>query len=310
MNLLATAFAVKEHQISGPDWLRNERFDVTAKLPEGATKDQVPAMLQTLLAERFKLTTHKDSKTLPVYALIVAKNGPKLHAAEGEGGMRMMMGPKGRQMTGKAPIGRLADMLSNMLDRPVIDLTEIKGTYDIDLLWSPDGSEGGGGKMGMRVEGGPRHDGGGIEPKIEGEADAPSIFTALQEKLGLKLDARKSPVDIITVDTLEKIPTENSNKKRRNFVYLSTHSCREHGCEFVAISVSFFSLAPPASRLQRRNTTVRSDSAASVFPVLPSPRLRVTKKWSPSPISRGLIHSPIWPMASGLSRSKCSVSPR
>jgi uncharacterized protein (TIGR03435 family) len=209
MNLLAIAFAVKEHQISGPDWLRNERFDVTAKLPEGATKDQVPAMLQTLLAERFKLTTHKDSKTLPVYALVVAKNGPKLHAAEGEGGMRMMMGPKGRQMTGKAPIGRLADMLSNMLDRPVIDLTEIKGTYDIDLLWSPDGSEGGGGKMGMRVEGGPRHDGGGIEPKIEGEADAPSIFTALQEKLGLKLDARKSPVDIITVDTLEKIPTEN-----------------------------------------------------------------------------------------------------
>jgi uncharacterized protein (TIGR03435 family) len=142
---------------------------------------------------------------------VVAKSG-KLKPAEGEGGLRMMMSPKGRQMTGKTEISRLADTLSNMMDRPVVDLTELKGTYEIDLTWSPDGStEGGpGGMMKAKAEmaavGGP---GPGGEHKEFDTSDAATIFTALQEKLGLKLDSRKAPVELIVLDHIERTPTEN-----------------------------------------------------------------------------------------------------
>jgi uncharacterized protein (TIGR03435 family) len=211
-NVLTQAYKVKDSQIVGHDWLKSERYDITAKLPEGATKEQIPEMLQTLLAERFKLALHRETKVMPVYAIVAAKNGPKLHEAEAEStkkGLRMMMGPKGMQLTGSVTIERLADSLSNMMARPVIDMTETKAAYDIDLSWTPDESQMGG-KLGM-MHGGPRPEGGsggGGEGKSEGP-DGPSIFMALQEKLGLKLDARKMPVDLLTIDHAEKIPVEN-----------------------------------------------------------------------------------------------------
>src|SRR5579883_321402 len=80
-DLIRTAWEVKPYQVSGPDWMTTERFNIVAKMPEGATKDDVPAMLKTLLAERFKLAVHKESREHPVYALVVGKNGPKLQAA-------------------------------------------------------------------------------------------------------------------------------------------------------------------------------------------------------------------------------------
>src|SRR5216684_8699142 len=83
-DLIRTAYDVKPHQISGPDWMAAERFNITAKLPDGATKDQVNVMLQALLAERFKLTVHRETKERPVYALIVGKGGPKLRESEPE----------------------------------------------------------------------------------------------------------------------------------------------------------------------------------------------------------------------------------
>jgi len=212
MNVIASAYKVKEVQISGPAWLGTERFDITAKIPDGAPKDQIPAMLQTLLADRFKMTFHKEPKVLPTYALLTAKGGPKLQPSETGGSLRMMMGPKGRHMTGKASMQQFADSLSNGLDRPVLDMTELKGNYEIDLEWSGDDAPRG--MMGLPrgpggPEGGPRPEGAPRPESHDESADAPSIFTALQDKLGLRLDPRKAPVDLIVIDHAEKVPTEN-----------------------------------------------------------------------------------------------------
>jgi uncharacterized protein (TIGR03435 family) len=212
--LLKAAYKVKDAQIMGPDWMSSERYNIVAKLPDGATRDQVPAMLQTLLVERFKLKLHKDQKVMPTYALLVAKSGSKLEKAEGEGRLRMMMGPKGRQMSGTTNMDNLANTLSNFMDRPVTDLTELKGYYNVDLQWSGDERPmgmmrgPGPGPGGTGGPGGAASDGGEGGPHDE-FADAPSIFTALQDKLGLRLEPRKDPVDVIIIDNAEKVPTEN-----------------------------------------------------------------------------------------------------
>jgi uncharacterized protein (TIGR03435 family) len=200
--ILTQAYKLKQQQLVAPDWMESTHFDIVAKLPEGATKDQVPAMLQTMLADRFKVKIHKESKVLPIYAMVVAKGGPKLKETDAEGGLRMMMSSKGREMEGKTTLSRLADSLSNTLDRQVIDMTELKGVYEINLTWSPDDSD----NQRMRGDGpgGPHGD-----PKSTDGPDAPNIFVALQEKLGLKLDPRKAPVEIVVVDQAEKVPTEN-----------------------------------------------------------------------------------------------------
>jgi uncharacterized protein (TIGR03435 family) len=127
-DVLTRAFKVKVQQLNTPDWMESTRFDITAKLPEGANKDQVPEMLQALLMDRFQLTTHKESKVMPVYALIVAKSGPKLKEFEGEGGLNTGGSAKGRTMTGKINMSTLADSLSGMLDRPVVDMTAGRGS--------------------------------------------------------------------------------------------------------------------------------------------------------------------------------------
>ena len=209
IDVMARAYNVKAHQISGPDWLKSERYDIVATLPAGASKDQMPLMLQTLIAERFKLTLHRESKVMPVYALVVGKNGPKLHQADGQGGIRMSMGPKGLNLTGKVSIPMLVDALSRFTDRPVLDMTELKGTFDIDLSWKPDGQPGGPVFLGPPGGGGRPAEGGG-EGKAPSEiADAPSIFAAVQESLGLKLEGRKNPVEILIVDHADKVPSEN-----------------------------------------------------------------------------------------------------
>jgi len=206
--LIARAHEMKDYQVSGPDWLDSARFDVVAKIPPNTPPGQVPQMLQTLLAERFKLTAHREQKVMPVYAMVVGKNGPKLKPVEGESGgrMRMSIGPRGRQMSGPATMSALAGGLSQMLDRPVVDLTELKGTYDIDLEWVPDEREGGGMMAKMKA----MAEAASTDP--HGDPLGPnglSLFGALQERLGLRMEARKSPVDIVVVDSAQQVPTEN-----------------------------------------------------------------------------------------------------
>lgn len=257
--VLARAYNVKQHQITGPSWL-DERYDITAKVPEGVAADQVPAMLQALLAERFKMAIHKETKEQPVYALVVGKSGPKLTKSEppkpgeeapgprtfgkdsgaappppppggGRGGatlttrdgaafqaprgamMMSMGGPGGnaRMQANGITLARFSDVLSNMLDRPVIDMTELTGNYDIALDVSMEDMVGmkrmaAGGPMGLG--GGAIAGGGGDHGPVSDAAPSASIFTAVQN-LGLKLDPRKAPIEFVVVDRGDKVPTEN-----------------------------------------------------------------------------------------------------
>ena len=247
--LIRVAYRVKPYQISGPDWMASERFDVLAKLPEGASREQVPEMLQALLAERFKLTVHRESKEHAVYALVVGKNGPKLKesppdadapagggapaaaddanpqvrvSGRGEntqvsisggqiGTAHMSMGPGGT-MHLEAPtmnMAAFADTLSRFFDRPVVDLTELKGTYQVALDLSMEDLRNAArslGLMGLGIGGGRD----GARPPSDAASDPGglSIFAAVQQ-LGLKLEPRKAPLDLVVIDHLEKTPTEN-----------------------------------------------------------------------------------------------------
>jgi uncharacterized protein (TIGR03435 family) len=250
--MITRAYAVKNFQVTGPDWIDSQGYDVTAKLPAGDSTDQIPAMLQNLLAERFKLTVHRESKELPVYALIVDKGGPKMKevdpavladaAAKANtgfaGGLPPPPGPDGkglppgammvqvggpgdaggaaRHMQGMITAAALANMLTNLLDRPVLDMTGLTKTYDIQLSWTPDDREQPRGLMGMMPPPGAVSASGAAAPGMgprpadaASDAAAGSIFSALQQELGLKLDARKSQAEILVVDHAEKVPTEN-----------------------------------------------------------------------------------------------------
>jgi len=207
-SVIARAYEMKEYQVSGPDWLDSARFDILAKTPPNTPKEQIPAMLRNLLADRFKLASHQEQKVMPSYALLVGKTGFKLKPLENEteGRMRITIGPRGRQMSGPTTMSNLAGSLAQIMDRPVVDLTEIKGSYDIDLEWVPDEREGGGvlAKMKAMAE--------AASTDPHGDPLGPNgltIFGALQEKLGLRLESRKSPVDIVVVDSVRQAPTEN-----------------------------------------------------------------------------------------------------
>jgi uncharacterized protein (TIGR03435 family) len=186
---IALAYNVSEDQhyaIAGPDWLRSEVYDITAKFPPETPQEQVRMMLQELLADRFKLKLHHEFKEVPVYALVVGKNGAKLQeSAPGTAG-GFNMGP-GHLMGRAAAMAALADRLSNasfQLGRPVLDLTGLTGVYEFTLVWAPDSAP-------------------------EADASGPSLFTAVQEQLGLKLEALRGQVGVLVVDSMQRRPTEN-----------------------------------------------------------------------------------------------------
>jgi uncharacterized protein (TIGR03435 family) len=238
--LVAHAYGMKEDRISGPEWLGSASYDIMAKKPAAVPHDQTMLMLQALLTERFKLTLHKETKTMPAYALTVAKSGPKLKeidpaivaasmadAAGGGsqqpptsgggrggrppmpiGGMNVNMNGQSTQLTGRVPMSDLVNELGHFVDRPVVDLTDLKGTYDIDIAWVPEGFDAVGGRgRALAIT----SSGDGARTASERVVDMPTdtIFQVLQEKLGLKLEARRIPIEMIVVDHAEKIPTEN-----------------------------------------------------------------------------------------------------
>jgi uncharacterized protein (TIGR03435 family) len=241
--LLARAYDVKGYQISGPGWMETERFSVSAKVPEGATKEQYLLMLQNLLAERFKMAAHREQKEMAVLELQVTKGGHKLKEStdappptapdaplplpgprrmqlDSEGypvpppgrNVMMFINGRGRYQAVQQPIGNLVSMISNQLGKPVIDATGLNGKYDFTLSFAmnigmapagmlvgppPPPSPGGGGGGGPELAGGPDGDSG------------PSLQGALQQQLGLKLESKKGMVDIVVIEHLEKVPTEN-----------------------------------------------------------------------------------------------------
>jgi bla regulator protein blaR1 len=199
--LIMFAYGIHARQITGgPAWVESDKYDIVAKADgEGQPNDkQWKIMLQKLLADRFKLTFHRDKKELSVYAITVGKTGPKLTKSEGDpnGLPNLGFGGLGKLNARNANIADFANLMQSIvLDRPVVDQTGITGRYDFALNWTPDASEFGGIS--------------GQRPPPAADADAPpDLFTAIQQQLGLKLESVKAPVEVIVIDKVEK-PSAN-----------------------------------------------------------------------------------------------------
>jgi uncharacterized protein (TIGR03435 family) len=181
-NLVGFAYQLREHQVTGgPGWIDTEPFDISAKADAPANDDQLHQMVQALLADRFQLKFHRETKEQPVYTLVLAKSGPKLKEVKTVG-RGVGIGMRGRLNGNGADMETLASVLSTRLGRSVVDRTGLKGFYDFVVTWTPD--------------------------EVQPDTPGPSLFTALQEQLGLKLESSKGPVEILVIDHVEK-PTEN-----------------------------------------------------------------------------------------------------
>jgi uncharacterized protein (TIGR03435 family) len=228
--LLTIAYDVKNYQVNGPGWIDTERYDILAKVPEGATKEQVNVMWQNLLKERFGVVVHHDSKEFEANDLSVAKGGPKFkettldpntpQVAPPSGppkldkngfldvqgrGMIMMMrvgptGPSG-QIVGRAQtMSELATLLGNQLNKPVVDKTGLTGKYDIQVEYTPDmnGTQ-------MPPPGAEGRPATGAEASLPGS----NLASAIEQQLGLRLAKSKAKLDMVIVDKAEKVPTDN-----------------------------------------------------------------------------------------------------
>jgi uncharacterized protein (TIGR03435 family) len=180
-SLIAYAYDVRDFQVSGgPNWVGSEEYDIVAKPQGEANNERILAMARALLTERFNLTLHHESKEMPVLALVVSKGGPRLQPSVGTGGPEVR-GGRGRLVARNVTMGVLAAQLAGrVLDRAVLDRTGIAGEFDVSLEWTPD----------------------------ESPDRGPSIFTALQEQLGLKLETQRGVVDVLVVDHVER-PSPN-----------------------------------------------------------------------------------------------------
>jgi len=190
--LIERGYNVKPFQVIAPEWTENVRFDITAKFPEDTKNSDRPAMLKTLLEDRFKLTTHGESKELPGYALVVAKGGLKIKPVEADKSNNGTSSNSSNNSVSlkvtSIPMSDVADYLARRVGSTVIDSTGVSGLYTFELHWTLDDTNGGPG------------DGGAAE------------FAAIQEafgSLGLRLQAQKVPVQMVVVGHVERVPTEN-----------------------------------------------------------------------------------------------------
>jgi len=208
--ILMEAFKVSRDEIAGPSWLDEDCFEIFGKVPEGASKDQIPAMLQALLVERFKLAAHKEERSRPVYALVVDKNGPKFKESDASSNLPgvhagqtiFRAGPGTAGFKGSMTMADLARRLSGRGYGPVQDFTGLKGKYDIDLTWAPDRAFEPSGEFARAWEA--AHPNADLPP-----APAAGLFVAIRESLGLRLEPRKEPVEVLVIDHIERVPTEN-----------------------------------------------------------------------------------------------------
>jgi uncharacterized protein (TIGR03435 family) len=192
--LMLNAYGIpddREYMIDGPDFLTGEHFDIEARFPADASRAQIQQMLQSLLADRFGMKLHKETRQLPEYALTIAKGGPKIHAVEA--GESKTSGRIGHFEATKITMPKLSDLIARMAGIPVIDATGLAGVFDFTLDWSPAAD--------LRVS--------SSDGAAAADTQGASIFTALQEQLGLRLESRKGPMEVLVVDHMEKMPTEN-----------------------------------------------------------------------------------------------------
>ena len=182
---------VSDSQLSGPDWIKSKdvRFDIVAKVPPDTPRGQMLMMLQALLGERLKVAAHFEKRDLAHLELVVSKNGPKLREVKPDPGAVNRVSVPGRIAGSQISMQTLALLISRFERQTVIDRTGLAGVYALKLEWTPDLNR----------------------PPSDADAPppGPSIFTAVQEQLGLKLDSRKSQVDVLVVDHAEQVPAEN-----------------------------------------------------------------------------------------------------
>jgi uncharacterized protein (TIGR03435 family) len=225
-DFVRAAYRLKFYQVVGPEWMAGERFDIDAKLPDGATRDQVPDMMQAMLKERFQLKSHMEQRELPVYALVALPGGLKMKevpvdpategkayqvkAQGGPGGVSLQYGPEStfkfgdNKIEGKAlSMANFVDVLGRFVDRPVVDMTSLPGRYDLLVDLSQDDYN----AMLIRsaVAAGVQ-----LPPQALRMLDTAdgSLFGALKP-LGLKLEPKKAPIEVLVVDSVAKTPTEN-----------------------------------------------------------------------------------------------------
>jgi uncharacterized protein (TIGR03435 family) len=205
--LIQSAYGIfnRDRIVAAPGWVDTERYDVAAKIEASVVDDlqkrspnQISAarnqMLQALLADRFMLALHRETRELPVYSLVVAKNGPKIHQSKtddvvagsnGRGGRAPGMTAKNGSIKGHSvTLASFADFLAAQLSRPVLDRTGLTSLYDLDLQWTPDDNE--------------------LQSPPGSAPNGPAIFTAIQEQLGLKLEPGKGPVEVIVIEHIER----------------------------------------------------------------------------------------------------------
>jgi uncharacterized protein (TIGR03435 family) len=228
MRAYGLAYAVERFRLSAPDWAWDfsTAFDISARIPAGATKDDLNVMLQNLLADRLKLAVHRESREMQQYDLVVAKNGPKLKEAAppaakkdddakrpptftppkmGDDGYPdlgstlglIIMKGRGRLHFPQTTLGNFASTLQGQLGKPVIDATDLTGRYDIGLYWDA-------GATGPLDAGAP----GGAQTPVAPDP-GPTLIQAVQDQLGLRLEPKKGMVEVLVVDHAEKIPSEN-----------------------------------------------------------------------------------------------------
>jgi uncharacterized protein (TIGR03435 family) len=220
--LIRFAYDVQDVRLlGGPDWIRSERFDIAAKAEQpfpawGPAGPPMPLllMMRALLADRFGLMVHQETRELPVYALVVAREdrkfGPEISASKldcesqaraGRAGpppaanpdqptCGMRIGP-GQMVIGGTPMSQFVTVLSNFVQRVVIDRTQLAGTFDLRLRWTPD-----------RIPQGPPQPGAPPLPPVD--PDGPSLFAALQEQLGLRLESTRAPLEVLVIDRVER----------------------------------------------------------------------------------------------------------
>ena len=188
--LLGMAYGVAEgrdYLLKGPDWMDLENFDVSARFPSGTSDSQALLMLQGLLEERLKLQLHREPREFSVYALVVDKGGSKLHPTARPGPYKFSA--RGGHGVGvSVTLAQFADRLAKEVGRQVVDFTGLTGQFDLALEWQPEAE---------RAE------------NPDAASERPSIFAALAEQLGLKLEPRKVSLEVLVVDAARKTPTEN-----------------------------------------------------------------------------------------------------
>jgi uncharacterized protein (TIGR03435 family) len=184
-DVIAVAWGIPKFRVDGPAWLDNERYTISAKVPSGAESAQIPAMFQSLLRDRFGLMFHRESREMGILALVVAKGGSKLQPTPSITGCHVESNQRRSSLACHVDLPRFAEQLTNYTDRPVVDKTSLDGRFEINLQWIPDSAA------------------------AQDPAGGATLFQALSEQTGLRLESQRGPIEIVIIDSANRTPTEN-----------------------------------------------------------------------------------------------------